>query len=175
MAARPLTAGETDLARRVFGTAIDYDKVRVHDTTFLPGLPPDTAMAPNGQLYMARLYKPDYAQGNLRDQHLFIHEMTHVWQYQNKILHPIAAAADLSLRHKFNYGAAYAYCLEDGKDLLDYNMEQQACIVADHFHALCMGDAEKCAALSEPLSRFLENPCYARRSRFFGSPRKPGG
>lgn len=174
MASRPLTAGETALVHSIFGTAVDCAAVRVHDTTFLPGLPRDTAMAPNGQLYMAAHYSADYAAGSLRLQHLFIHEMTHVWQYQNKILHPVAAAAALGLQHKFNYGSAYAYCAEDGKDLLDYNMEQQACIVADFFLRRSCGDKEGCKGLEKILARFLANPGYARRKGFFGFPRKPG-
>lgn len=192
MTARPLTSGEVALARTVFGDSIRYDDVTIHDGQFIGFQPKGTAMAPEGNLYMYGCYRDDYAAGDPYARAHFIHEMTHVWQFQNKILHPIQAAIELNVRHMFNYLAAYAYTLEDGKDLTDYNMEQQASIVQDYFllkHEGCthhQGQCRNAAPCDERISlcekilgRFLENPHYAKRDDFpkrtarGGKPRPP--
>lgn len=192
MALRPLTKGEIALARTVFGDSIDYAAVYVSDQKFggMDFLPEGTAMAPNGNLFMPGCYHDDYAQESVLRQSLFIHEMTHVWQYQNKVLAPIIEAAKLNVKHKFNYMAAYNYTLDEKKDLLDYNMEQQASIVQDYFvlknsgqysfwgncENSC-GDAEKKRLFEKVLEKFLAAPGYARRAAF-PSPlglRKPKG
>jgi len=179
MPRRPLTKGEIALAKTVFGDAIDYDRVTITEGQFIAFQPHGTAMAPEGNLYMYGCYREDYAQGDVYTQGHFIHEMTHVWQYQNKILHPIAAAVALNLKHKFNYLASYDYTLDGAKDLLAYNMEQQASIVQDYFVLTHGGrpgyrghcrnaetDADKKALYKKTLANFLQNPGYARRDAF---------
>lgn len=176
---RALTADEIELAKGIFGSSIDYAKVRVHDGKFMPFHPPHTGMAPNGNLYMNGCYMDDYAKGDPLMRSLFIHEMTHVWQFQNKILEPIATAMELSLKFKFNYGASYNYALDGQKDLTDYNMEQQATLVQDYFllrHEKTDEDSGRCqdnlgadaklAELEKILARFLQNPSYAKRDSF---------
>ncbi|HFZ1923105.1 TPA: hypothetical protein ACIJX2_002593 [Serratia marcescens] len=82
---RALTPGGVNLARSVFGNSIFYEKVLVHCASYLPfGLQNQyTAMSPNGEFYFRRsLYERDYASQDPEAQHLFIHEMAHVWQYQ---------------------------------------------------------------------------------------------
>lgn len=81
---RALTPGEINLARSVFGSTIFYQSVLVHCDSYLPfGLQNQyTAMSPNGELYFRRaLYRPDFTAHHLA-QHLFVHEMAHVWQHQ---------------------------------------------------------------------------------------------
>jgi len=83
---RPLTAGEVAMARQIFNDSIDYSAVRVHNEEYLPfGLQSNkTAMTPNGSMY----FNPDYfvddfsAVDDRGFKLWFIHEMTHVWQYQ---------------------------------------------------------------------------------------------
>lgn len=133
MVARPLTKGEIALARSVFGKTIDYDRVTISDGKYFPLHPQGTGMAPNGRLYMYGCFSTDYSRGGAQLRSFFIHEMTHVWQYQNKILDPVKQAIALTLKHNFNYAAAYPYKLESGKKFTDYNMEQQASIVEDFF------------------------------------------
>lgn len=192
MAARPLTSGEIKLARSVFGDSIDYGSVRISPEKFggMDFLPEGTAMAPNGNLFMPGCYKEDYAAESVATQSLFIHEMTHVWQYQNKVLAPIVEAAKLNVAHKFNYAAAYAYTLDEKKDLLDYNMEQQASIVQDYFALKHIGgkhgyrgncenacdDAEKKRLFEKVLENFIADPSYAKQAAFpspFGLKKRP--
>lgn len=191
MPPRPLTKGEVALAKSVFGDAIDYDRVTITEGKFIGFQPHGTAMAPEGNLYMYGCYRDDYSTGDVYTQGHFIHEMTHVWQFQNKVLRPITAAIELNFTYKFNYMAAYHYTLDGQKDLLAYNMEQQASIVQDYFvmthggrpgyRGECQNastDAEKKALYEKTLAKFLENPGYAKRDRFplpslFGKKKPP--
>ncbi len=185
MVSRPLTKGEAALAKTVFGDSIDYGAVTISDGKFAGFHPEGTAMAPNGNLYMYGCYADDYSHLTTRGQSLFIHEMTHVWQYQNKILAPIAEAVKLNLKHKFNYRAAYDYTLEPGKDLTDYNMEQQASIVQDHFALKHKAGSEYWSNCLNPeygqqrmdlyeqvLDKFLKDPAYAKQAQFPGAASK---
>jgi hypothetical protein len=192
MTSRPLTKGEVALARTVFGDSIDYETVYVSDSRFAGFHPEGVAMAPNGNLFMPGCYQDDYSAETVRGQSLFIHEMTHVWQYQNKILAPMVEAVKLNVKHGFNYAAAYDYMLDAKKDLLDYNMEQQASIVQDWFclknggyaalWSSCQNDcpdAEKQDLFGKVLEKFLSNPKYATRDTFpvraaKGKPKGPG-
>lgn len=174
---RRLTDGEIALARTVFGDAIDYARVQIHNGKFIPLQPADTGMAPNGSLYMpGRLYRADYA-ADRSLQALFIHEMTHVWQFQNKVLDPVVAFGRLLLAHKFNYAAAYHYDIKQGCDFTAYGMEQQARIVEDYFTLKTFGHigsirphnalahADMLAAYETVLADFIKDPSYCKRSK----------
>ncbi len=79
MTSRPLTDAERALAGSVFGRAIDYDAVRVHERTWWPFQPKKVAMAPDGDLWFhpeGGLFRDDFCAGPLNTQGLFIHEMT---------------------------------------------------------------------------------------------------
>lgn len=73
---------------------------------------------------------PDFAAG------VFIHEMTHVWQYKTGIL-PDDPDIEISEHDK-----TYAYNINDYDHFLEYGIEQQASIVQDiaakrlHFNAI---------------------------------------
>jgi hypothetical protein len=75
--ARPLTSGEIALARLVFGSAIDYKRVRIHNTRFIPFLQrKDVCITPNGELYFhISRYRPDFSLASESEQHWFMHEM----------------------------------------------------------------------------------------------------
>jgi hypothetical protein len=126
--ARPLSAGEIALAGSVFGDAIDYAKVRVHQRKYWPFHPRGWIMAPDGQLWLhpdGPLAGIDFAEAGIALQGLFIHEMMHVWQHQHGM-------RLLLRRHPF---CRYAYRLAPGKPLARYGVEQQAEIVRDAFLA----------------------------------------
>ncbi|QCR36117.1 hypothetical protein [Nissabacter sp. SGAir0207] len=82
---RLLTSGELRLARELFHDAINYAKVWIHCDSYLPfGLQqPQRVMAPNGEIYFRSYnYCADFSLADIVRQHLFMHEMTHVWQFQ---------------------------------------------------------------------------------------------
>ncbi|MFK3662726.1 type IV secretion protein Rhs [Scandinavium sp. NPDC088450] len=123
---RKLTTGEVALARTVFGNRIDYEEVKIHHGSYLPFSAQDanTAMTPNGEIYFINQYRDDFSQSLYSLQHMFIHEMSHVWQ-REKGMNVIG-------RGLVSWFVSYHYTL-DGRLLSDYPMEQQAQIIADNF------------------------------------------
>ncbi|PZU08382.1 MAG: vgr related protein [Sphingobium sp.] len=128
MTSRPLTQGEAALARTMFGNAIDYGKVRVHNRRWWPLQPRGVTMAPDGDLWFhpeGGLFCADFCATPLSHQAHFIHEMTHVWQAQRsgKWWLPL-------MRHPF---CRYGYAVMPGKPFDRYGIEQQAEIVRHAF------------------------------------------
>ncbi|WP_375402589.1 vgr related protein [uncultured Sphingomonas sp.] len=125
-ARRPLTPGETDLARSVFGDTVDYSRVTLSRTKWAFFQPRRVVMAPLGCIHFhpkGDLWREDFAAAPLGDQGLFIHEMTHVWQHQCGACLPLA-------RHPF---CRYGYVLKPGRPFSRYGLEQQAEIVRHVF------------------------------------------
>ncbi|WP_181373359.1 hypothetical protein [Massilia glaciei] len=76
--ARHLTPGEIGMAAALFGDAIDYRKVRIHNRCYLPlGLQPrNCAMTPNGSMYFHHsCFRDDFSTGDVAAKHWFMHEM----------------------------------------------------------------------------------------------------
>ena len=127
---RLLTPGEVELARSVFGDAIDYRRVRMVRRKWWPFQPRGVAMAPMGDIHFhphSDLWSEDFAKEPLHRQGLFIHELTHVWQSQTRgrLYLPL-------MRHPF---CRYSYELRDGRAFGEYGLEQQAEIVRHRFLA----------------------------------------
>lgn len=130
MSSRSLTAGEIDLARSVFGDAVDYARVRLVKGKWWPLQPQDAAMAPMGHIYFHPRnggWSDDFSKEPPSRQGFFIHEMTHVWQAQSKGRFYL-----ILMRHPF---CRYSYALKPGKKFTDYGLEQQAEIVRHRFLA----------------------------------------
>jgi hypothetical protein len=127
---RPLTDGEIELARSVFGDAIDYARVRMVRGKWWAFQPRNSAMAPMGNIYFhpeGGAWSDDFSRESITRQGFFIHEMTHVWQAQAKGRFYLPL-----MRHPF---CRYRYRLDPGKPFHRYGLEQQAEIVASRFLA----------------------------------------
>jgi len=125
---RPLTGGEIDLARSVFGDAIDYSRVRMIKRKWWPLQPRNTIMAPSGSLHFhpqGNAWSDDFSKEPIPLQGLFIHEMTHVWQAQRRGRFYLVL-----MRHPF---CRYDYAIRAGWPLERYGLEQQAEIVSHTF------------------------------------------
>lgn len=125
---RSLTPAERALAASIFGDAINYDAVRIHNRKWWPLQPKRITMAPDGDLWFHPangLFCDDFCASPMEHQGLLIHEMTHVWQAQRsgKWWLPL-------MRHPF---CRYDYSLEPGKPFARYGIEQQAEIVRHAF------------------------------------------
>jgi hypothetical protein len=130
MHSRSLTSGEVELARSVFGDAIDYANVRLVLGKWWPFHPRNAAMAPMGHIYFhphGGGWSEDFSGEPLSRQGFFIHEMTHVWQAQAKGRFYL-----LLMRHPF---CRYDYAVKDRKPFDRYGLEQQAEIVRHRFLA----------------------------------------
>ncbi len=124
---RRLTAGEVHLASSLYGYSIQYHRVWIHRASYLPFNMQlnNVAMTPNGELYFQEgTYKNDFFMSPVESQHLFLHEMMHVYQHQRGMW--------VRTRGLFSWVAEYDYSL-DKDQLSDYSMEQQACIVSDYW------------------------------------------
>lgn len=122
---RLLTPGEINMVTSVFKNAIVLSQVRVRKGTLLPNQG-KYAITPFGEIYWPqKYYSQDYSMELYSNQHFFMHEMVHIWQYQ--------MGMQVAIRGAFSLMANYEYGLEEGKFLSDYGMEQQASIIADYF------------------------------------------
>lgn len=145
---RPLTAGETAMAASLFGGAVDYARVRIYKRRYLPlGLQPlDCAMTPNGHMYFHKSRcLLDFSCGSEHARHWFMHEMTHVWQYQ--------LGFPVRLRGALRIGLCYHYELAMDKTLSDYNMEAQGDVLADYY---VLRHLRSSAAMRQPA--YANNP-----------------
>jgi len=128
MQGRPLTTGEVELARSIFGGTMDYSRVRLFRGKWWPLQPRRSAMAPTGSIWFhpdGGGWSDDFSKEPLGLQAFWMHEMTHVWQAQKRgrLYLPL-------MRHPF---CRYAYELQPGRPFERYGIEQQAEIVAHAF------------------------------------------
>jgi hypothetical protein len=127
---RHLTPGEIDLARSVFGDAIDYARVRIVRGKWWPFQPRGVVMAPTGNIHFhpdSKIWSDDFSKERMSLQGLFVHEMTHVWQAQTRGRFYLPL-----MRHPF---CRYGYDLVEGRPFDRYGLEQQAEIVRHAFLA----------------------------------------
>ncbi|MGQ0559650.1 MAG: vgr related protein [Sphingosinicella sp.] len=125
---RPLTTGEIKLARSIFGEAIDYAPVRLRRRKWAFFHPRGTMMAPCGHIHVhpqSALWSADYSKERISLQALLLHELTHVWQAQERGSFYLPL-----MRHPF---CRYDYALRPGRPFDRYGLEQQAEIVRHVF------------------------------------------
>ncbi len=123
---RPLSAREIAIAKTVFGDSLNYQKIKLDERARIG----------------CRKYRFAYVSfylinswGPLSDVTL-IHELMHVWQYERfgPAYIPRALHAQRT-PEGYNYGGVPALqsALQREENLLSFNYEQQAEIVADYF------------------------------------------
>ncbi|WP_350561885.1 type IV secretion protein Rhs [Psychrobacter sp. CAL346-MNA-CIBAN-0220] len=119
--ARPLSAGEIILARSVFGSNIQLDKVQLKTTWWVLK---NYAVSPNGNIYFNPAdWVVDFSEVAVTKQSWLIHELTHIWQLQQGL--KVVRGALINRR--------YSYVLIAGKSFFKYGIEQQARMVQDYF------------------------------------------
>jgi hypothetical protein len=146
MSRRSLTAVERAEAELVFGSGLDYTRVSVVENTPLPnwiadlgGSPKPNAVTLGGASYFPetlQITETDIRNGNLRQITWLIHELAHQWQFQRLWWGYLARALWVQVTKGQK---SYPYRLEDGRRLMDFNMEQQADIAKDYYCALKIG------------------------------------
>ncbi len=127
---RALTGGEVELARSMFGNAVDYAPVRMIRRKWWPLQPRGSVMAPTGNIHFhpnSERWSDDFSREPVDLQGLFVHEMTHVWQTQRRGRFYLPL-----MRHPF---CRYSYELVPGRPFELYGLEQQAEIVRHAFLA----------------------------------------
>lgn len=154
---RPLTAAESALARSIYGRGIDDTRVRIGcGTWWLP--PGHIAMAPRGYIHFpARACPADFAAADTAAQAWLVHELAHVWQYQNGF--PVWLGG-LWLALGGGYWRQRAYRLPDLAQVTvfaDLNMEQQAELLRHCFLYRRRGQSLP-ADMLRLLQAFFDNP-----------------
>lgn len=124
---RPLTAGEIDMAKSVFGGTLDTSNICLKTAWWvLKGY----AVSPNGNIYFNQNdWIDDFSQENLWLRAWLIHELTHIWQIQQGI----------KVFRKALFNRKYSYVLKEGKSFFSYGVEQQARMVEDYYKQREMG------------------------------------
>ena len=137
---QPMTSEQIEKAKSVFGDSINYDLVRIDDSSHLIdvlgylGRDRDSALT---------TFNTINSWGEMSDATL-IHELTHVWQYQHHgaVYFPEAGWAQFEAlvsegdyKEAYNYGdvAGLETQIKEGLGLFDFNREQQAEIVEDYY------------------------------------------
>lgn len=135
---RRLTAAEVRIAREVFGDSLNLDNVRLLDG----GIAADFSGGAV-TIHDAVVFPEAVLSGNTTNkdfQAWLVHELTHVWQYQNgksiADLIPAAATKD------YEYGGTPALrdALATGKTFDQFSTEQQADIVAEYWYGKETGE-----------------------------------
>jgi len=121
---RNLTQGEIDMSRGVFGNRINYDLPRVIS---VPVTVDNRALAPFGDIIFPRSqYRNDFSLSSVSAslQDTFIHEMTHVMQYQQGI-DVFKTGLSLQWDYSVNKINVYDFQYVTNKPFSSYNIEQQ--------------------------------------------------
>ena len=121
-----LTSMEQALARQVFRQSIDYERVRLIRTGFLEYRTVGNVIrVENGftisDAYMAKT---------------LIHELTHVWQYQQGGTAYMSASIQAQIGATLTSGSrnfAYEYDIAEHSSFFDFGPEQQGLIVENYF------------------------------------------
>jgi len=126
---RPLTSREAELARGVFANSIDYSRVRLIPTDVLEyRTVGNTIRVPE-----------DFTIADAGMAETFIHEMTHVWQYQHGGTSYISVSLATQIAGAISTGsrnAAYEYLITPDRSFFDFLPEQQGQIVQNYFAML---------------------------------------
>lgn len=158
---RRLFSWEIQEARRVFGEDIDYNRVWIHEHAWLPiGLErmvrllrgnrtpgePNALTLGNHCLFPERLLSYPVEPSSQEHYKIawLIHELTHVWQFQRFGWRYLFEALDLQLRQgitAYYYGGAAGLlkAIAGGKNLADFNLEQQGEISRAYYNRLVRG------------------------------------
>jgi hypothetical protein len=125
-AALPLTAGEVELIKGIFGDAINTDIVRkYYSAKEKPGdpgylIPAQTFGEDSIKFYGPQYILEDYSKtNNIFNFGSFVHEMTHIWQNQNDI--PNKSSRD------YEYKVTLQSVFDD-----DFGWEQQARMIENY-------------------------------------------
>nr|WP_306306486.1 MULTISPECIES: RHS repeat-associated core domain-containing protein [Acinetobacter] len=128
---RGLSDGEIKMSQPVFGNKIDYSQPRVFNRPWLNNPLQSRAMAPDGNIYYPKdKYREDFSTQKLGERATFIHEMTHVMQFQNGIS-VIGEGKSLQWNYMVNNIPVYDYIFIPNKPFNGYNIEQQGQIAED--------------------------------------------
>ncbi len=127
---RKLNNNELQILKSIYFNKIDYDKVKLTNQHLLSRLLKKYSgiVFDNTIVFTKRSYKVDFSI-NTGSMALLVHEICHVWQYQNLQYKWYKAG----IEHLKFGKSTYSYNIADHKKLTDFRFEQQGEIMADYF------------------------------------------
>lgn len=126
LSGRPLSSSERALARPVFEQSIDYDRVRIVETSIL-------AYRTVGNVIRV---ESGFTTTDEEMAKTLIHELTHVWQYQQSGTGYMSTAIQTQIGAAIGSGsrnAAYDYVASAERSFFQFTPEQQGSIVENYF------------------------------------------
>ena len=136
---RSLTPVEMAEARRVFGNSINLSQVRIDENSLIAKIGAffqGSAGMGVTTFHTINFNRPISAAPGNSDMHWLIHELTHVAQYEAAGSQYLGEAIAAQAGAGYAYGGPGALA---GKNLSDFNREQQGDIVADYYTLLSSG------------------------------------
>ena len=153
---RTMTEHEIRQARRVFGDAIDYTKVRINEGSISARV---ASVGGYARTIGNTIHMPE---GGSRNMAFMIHELTHVWQYQRQGWTYAPRCIWAQITEGYSYvpseldqwnahlegrdplpstpDEALRSARQEGKTLQSFNLEQQGDILADYFRRQQRGE-----------------------------------
>jgi len=127
---RKLTEKEISVLKELYYDEIDYSKVVItNEHLFSKILKKFSGIVFDNTIVFTRTgYKDDFTTC-ISDITLLIHEMCHVWQFQNLKYRWYKAG----IEHIKYAGSTYGYQITDHKRIIDFRFEQQGEIMADYY------------------------------------------
>jgi hypothetical protein len=123
---RPLRSWELEIAEPYFGDSLSWKRVRIDERALI---------GPRQKQFCYVSFYTINSWGSMTNS-LLLHELTHVWQYQQMgAMYIFRALRAQRSQMGYNYGgvAALKAYLKNGKSLYHFNLEQQCEIVSDHY------------------------------------------
>ena len=147
---RSLTSAERTLAFPVFGSSLDYDRIRLVPTSVLEY----RTIANNIMI------PQNFSITNAQMAQTLIHELTHVWQYQHNGTSYISISLGRQISASISRGNrnfAYDYQIQSGQSFFNFAPEQQAFIVENYYSMLRDRAAIRSAQPGAPVVNYRSN------------------
>lgn len=195
---RSLTADEQETVQSVFNDSAPTQDIRIHQSQTADSFM--NLLGNHGQAFSDKIFMhsnvyshnfiPQYAKNNKHKENktisadqqdklfTFLHETAHTWQHAHCFWSMIGSTTKQALPQLFGSDHSrieniYQYTLETNKDLLEYNIEQQASIIAEYYllneyntppiMSKNTGNADALKTLYKSvLKNFLEDPSYIK-------------
>ena len=149
---RPLNGGEIAIAKEVYGNAINYNLVRVDNAALL------------GPSWTGRDYTSFHTINGwgARSSDVLIHELGHVWQYEQigAMYMPQAIHDQNTMPDAYDYGGIAQLEASKTKGIWSFGREQQAQILQDYYrlkHGMTPEKAPDATAKDIPLYEIYVN------------------
>ena len=146
---RRMTPREKDVVTDFLGGIIDLDRVTIRDSNFYARRLDnnDAAAAINNTIFGVFNRDPNATTANERYPRdpLLIHELVHVWQFQNRRIEPVTAGLTHVVAEAIGqHDKLYEYVIDPLGDpnrtsFRDYHFEEQAAIIQDAFRVIVLG------------------------------------